>query len=164
MYKRQIYNNTDKDLWSQKIQEIRYFRGGITSEKLPMHQANQLKSIYEKYRSVFSDEPGKVKNYQCKLKFRETVEFNWKAYPITHSRKEAERAEINKMIINDRTSPGEIEEILKQFHGTSTLVHGTRYAVTGRGSCTHRVVCIWHSYSRGAIINSRDCPSDSWIQ
>ena len=26
--------------------------------------------------------------------------------------------EINKMIINDRTSPGEIEEILKRFHGT----------------------------------------------
>ena len=30
--------------------------------------------------------------------------------------------EINKMIINDRTLPGEIEEILKRFHGTSTLV------------------------------------------
>ena len=26
--------------------------------------------------------------------------------------------EINKMIINDRTSPGEIEEILNHFHGT----------------------------------------------
>ena len=26
--------------------------------------------------------------------------------------------EINKMIVNDRTSPGEIEEILKKFHGT----------------------------------------------
>ena len=26
--------------------------------------------------------------------------------------------EINKKIINDRTSPGEIEEILKRFHGT----------------------------------------------
>ena len=27
-------------------------------------------------------------------------------------------SEINKKIINDRTSPGEIEEILKCFHGT----------------------------------------------
>ena len=26
--------------------------------------------------------------------------------------------EINKIIINDRTSPGEIEELLKKFHGT----------------------------------------------
>ena len=32
-----IYDNTDEDLWSQKIQEIRDFRGGITREKLPMH-------------------------------------------------------------------------------------------------------------------------------
>ena len=92
-----IYNNTDEDLWSQKIQEIKDFRCGITREKLPIHQANKLISIYEKYRSVFSDEPGKVKNYQCKLKFRETVEFNRKSYPIAHSRKEAVRAEINKI-------------------------------------------------------------------
>ena len=33
--------------------------------------------------------------------------------------------EINKTIINDRTSPGEIEEILKKFHGTSSSVAGT---------------------------------------
>ena len=35
--------------------------------------------------------------------------------------------EINKMIINDRTSPGEIEEILKKFHGIKyislSLIH-----------------------------------------
>ena len=29
--------------------------------------------------------------------------------------------EINKMIVNDRTSPGEIEEILKKFHGTKFI-------------------------------------------
>ena len=29
--------------------------------------------------------------------------------------------EINKMIINDRTSPGEIDEILKRFHGTKFI-------------------------------------------
>ena len=29
--------------------------------------------------------------------------------------------EINKMIINDRTSLGEIEEILKRFHGTKYI-------------------------------------------
>ena len=29
--------------------------------------------------------------------------------------------EINKMIINDRTSPGEIEEILKKFNGTKFI-------------------------------------------
>ena len=94
----------------------------------------------------------RVKGYQCKLKFREPVEFHKKSYPIAYSLKEAVRTEINrmmaddiieyshspytnpivaipkkngkvrlcldareinKMIINDRTSPGEIEEILK---------------------------------------------------
>ena len=29
--------------------------------------------------------------------------------------------EINKMIVNDRTSPCEIEEILKKFHGTKYI-------------------------------------------
>ena len=33
--------------------------------------------------------------------FRDTVDFNRKSYPIAHSRKEAERAEINKMINRD---------------------------------------------------------------
>ena len=101
MIKPIIYDNSDEDLWSQKIQEIRDFRGGITKERLPIHQANQLIKIYERYRSVFSDEPGKVKNYQCTLQFRETVDFNRKSYPIAHSRKEAVRAEINKMINRD---------------------------------------------------------------
>ena len=29
--------------------------------------------------------------------------------------------ELNKTIVNDRTSPGEIEEILKRFHGTKFI-------------------------------------------
>ena len=155
-----IYDNTEDDLWAQKIQEIRNFRCGNTKEKLSVQQTNNLIRIYEKYRTVFSDEPGKIKNYQCKIQFREPVEFNRKSYPIAHSLKEAVRAEINKMIssdiiessqspftspivaipkkngqvwlcldareinkmiINDRISPGEIEEILKSFHGTKFI-------------------------------------------
>ena len=71
-----VYETTDEDLWSQKIQEIRDFRSGINREKLPNTQANQLIQIYERYRSVFSDEPGKVRNYQCTLQFRDTVELS----------------------------------------------------------------------------------------
>ena len=47
------YDNTDEDLWSQKILEIRDFRSGITREKLPITQANQLIRIYEKYAQYF---------------------------------------------------------------------------------------------------------------
>ena len=119
-----------------------------------------LINIYNKYRHVFSDIPGKIKNYQCVLKFREPVNYNRKPYPIANSREEAVRTkinrllkddiiecsqspytspivairkkngkvrlcldarEINKTLINDRTSPGEIEEILKKFHGTQFI-------------------------------------------
>ena len=48
--------------------------------------------------------------------------------------------EINKMIINDRTSPGEIEEILKRFHGT-------KYISTWDTVCGYWQVEL-HSHSR----------------
>ena len=96
-----IDDTSNEDLWSQKIQEIRDFWSGITGEKLTINQANKLINIYNKYKSVFSDEPGKVKNFQCTLQFRDTVDFNRKSYPIAQSRKQAVRAEIEKMINRD---------------------------------------------------------------
>ena len=141
----------DEQLWHDKINEIRNFKCGITDV-----QREQLIEVYNRYRHVFSDTPGKVRGYQCKIEFREPVNFNKKSYPVAYSLKEAVRAEIdrlidediiepsyspytspilaipkksgkvricldareiNKVIVNDRTSPGEIEEILKKFHG-----------------------------------------------
>ena len=84
-----IYNHGGEDLWSVKIQEIRDFQCGSNNDKIPVHLADRLIRIYEKYKAVFSDEPGKVKNYQCKLEFKENVEFNRRSYPIAHSLKEA---------------------------------------------------------------------------
>ena len=46
-----VDDNSNEDLWSQKIQEIRDFRSGITGEKLQLYQANKLIEIYEKYKS-----------------------------------------------------------------------------------------------------------------
>ena len=66
-----------------------------------MNQVENLIRIYEKYRHVFSEVPGKIKNYQCKIQFKEPVEFHKKSYPIAYSLKEAVRAEINRMINND---------------------------------------------------------------
>ena len=51
LYNQIVYNNKEDDLWEQKIQEIRNFRGGNTKEKLLIHQANNLIRIYEKYRT-----------------------------------------------------------------------------------------------------------------
>ena len=89
LHKPIVYNNGGEDLWSVKIQEIRDFQCGTNNEKIPVHLADRLINVYEKYKSVFSDEPGKVKNYQCKLEFKENVEFNRRSYPIAHSLKEA---------------------------------------------------------------------------
>ena len=67
--------------------------------------------------------------------------------------------EINKMIINDRTSPGEIEEILKKFHGTNISVHGIQYAATGRLSYIQTAENIWPLYLMVGTINSSVCLS-----
>ena len=80
-----VHQNTEDDLWPKKIKEIRDFQCHNTTEQLEENQLNQLVNIYEKYRAVFSDEPGKIRNYQCSIRFREPVEFNRKSYPIAQS-------------------------------------------------------------------------------
>lgn len=153
-----IYN--DEETWEEKIREIRDFVRNRELDNLQPEDAEKLIAIYDRYRHVFSDAPGKVKDYQCQIRFREPANFQRKSYPIAHSLKEAVREEIlrmladdiieysqspftnpivaipkkngqirlcldareiNKIIINDRTSPGEIDEIMKRFHGTKYM-------------------------------------------
>ena len=68
---------------------------------MTVKQVEDLIIIYNKYKHVFSEKPGKVKNYQCRIQFKELAEFHRKSYPIPYSLKEAVRAEINKMLLND---------------------------------------------------------------
>ena len=95
-----IYNMTNEDLWNSKLQEIREFRHQGTNN-LTAKQVEDLIMIYKKYKHVFSEKPGKVKNYQCRIQFKEPAEYHRKSYPIPYSLKEAVRAEINKMLLND---------------------------------------------------------------
>ena len=166
-----IYPNKEDVMWMEKLDEIKKFQSNRVDRKLTDKQISKLIKIYNNYRHIFSDTPGKVKNFQCEIKFKENVEFKRKSYPIAFSLKEAVRLEIqrlieddiielsnspftnpivavpkkngtvricldarelNKTIINDRTLPGEIDEILKKFHGTSILVYGTPYVDIGR--------------------------------
>ena len=66
-----------------------------------MEQKKKLKEIYKTYRNVFSNSPGKAKNFICRLKFHDSVNFNKKSYPIAQSLKEAVRKEIARMIQED---------------------------------------------------------------
>ena len=138
----------------------RQFQRSRPDQHISEEQAENLIEIYKKYKHVFSNTPGKVKGYQCRINFWEPVDFHRKSYPIAYSLKNEVRAEINrmmeediieysqsphtspiaaipkksgkvricvdareinKMIINDQTSPGEIEEILKKFYGTKYI-------------------------------------------
>ena len=147
---------SETDLWKEKLQEILSFQVKGSREAVSVEQRQDLVNIYNKYIRVFSNLPGKARNFVCELRFHNSVNLNRKSYPIAQSLKEDVRQkiqrmieediierssspytspivaipkkdgqvrlcldtrEINKMIVNDRTSPGEINEVMKKFHG-----------------------------------------------
>ena len=57
-------------LWNKKIKEIRQFKSTTRDHSPNPDQIEMLVKIYNRYRHVFSDIPGKVKNYQGVLKFK----------------------------------------------------------------------------------------------
>ena len=81
----------DEQMWKQKLQEIRDFQTNHSGMKISDLQVDQMTKIYEKYRHVFSNKPGKARNFCCKLKFKEPVNFNRKSYPIAHYEKRCKR-------------------------------------------------------------------------
>ena len=64
-------------------------------------QAEQLITVYNNYKHIFSNAPGKARDYQCTIKFKIPVEFNKKSYPIAYSLKNEVREELNRMIEDD---------------------------------------------------------------
>ena len=95
------YTSNNDNLWEAKIGEIQQFQSTNRTKSPSPGQLGRLITIYNKYRHVFSDLPGKVKNYQCILNFKEPVNFNRKSYPIAYSLKEAVRTEINQLMEDD---------------------------------------------------------------
>ena len=66
----------EADLWEKKIKEILSFQTKNVRDKISKEQRQELVRIYNRYRSVFSDSPGKAKNFVCELKFLNPVHFN----------------------------------------------------------------------------------------
>ena len=91
----------DEELWSSKLEEIRNFQREEQDPQISVQQAEELISIYNRYKHIFSDAPGKVKDYQCRIRFKEPVDFKKKSYPIAYSQRNAVRAEINQMMEDD---------------------------------------------------------------
>ena len=77
----------ESTLWKEKLQEILSFQVRGSTEAVSVEQKEKLIGIYNKYRKVFSDSPGKAKNFICELRFHDTVKFNKRSYPIAQSSK-----------------------------------------------------------------------------
>ena len=78
-----------------------------STEAVSVEQRQDLVNIYNQYRNVFSNSPGKAKNFVCKLRFHDSVDFNRTLYPIVQSLKEAQEIQrmINEDIIERSISP-----------------------------------------------------------
>ena len=59
------YEDDDPELWQSKLEEVREFQREKTCRQVSKVQAENLIQIYNKYKHVFSNAPGKVKGYQC---------------------------------------------------------------------------------------------------
>ena len=82
---KEIRSNPEDVLWVEKINEIRAFQTNNINHVLTYEQRENLIQVYNRYRHVFSDTPGKIKNFQCELKFKDQTEFKRKSYPIAFS-------------------------------------------------------------------------------
>ena len=95
------YEDDNPELCQDKLEEIREFQRTRTSNQISEAQAEQLIGIYNKYQHIFSNAPGKVKDYQCTISFKTPVDFHRKSYPIAYSLKKEVREELNRMMEND---------------------------------------------------------------
>ena len=86
-------------MWLEKLEEIRDFQKMKARGLISETQVEQLITVYNNYRHIFSNAPGKIKNYQCTIKFKTPVDFNKKSYPIAYSLKNEVREELNRICL-----------------------------------------------------------------
>ena len=98
-----LYQEDNPELWLEKLEEIREFQRTKARGQISEAQAERLITVYNNYRHIFWNALGKVKNYQCTIKFKTPVEFNKKSYPIAYSLKNEVREELNRMVEDDIT-------------------------------------------------------------
>ncbi|CAH1723231.1 unnamed protein product [Aphis gossypii] len=84
-----------KTIQTQVSKEPIYPRGISTHSH---SEQNYLDRILKKFSNVFRDEPGKIKNYECKIKLKNNTPICVKPYPIPVSKQEAVNKEVEKML------------------------------------------------------------------
>ena len=65
-----LYQEDNPELWLEKLEEIREFQRTKARGQITEAQAERLITVNNNYRHIFSNAPGKVKNYQCTIKFK----------------------------------------------------------------------------------------------
>lgn len=103
----------NQQLWKKKMNDIDEFHS--TAQLINESQKQQLKEIYLAHQTVFSVQPGKIKNYRCRLPIKGPVVITRKSYPIPYKFREQVQQEINRMLAEDI-----IEESMSEY--TSPLV------------------------------------------
>lgn len=73
---------TEEGIWQQKLEEIYIFNNNNSGQAVTPEEKDKLVGVYNKYREVFLDRPGKARDFVCKLKFKNPVKFNRKSYSI----------------------------------------------------------------------------------
>ncbi|XP_039287424.1 large proline-rich protein BAG6 [Nilaparvata lugens] len=88
------------DVWKEQIDNVKEIGG---------KDAGRLIEVLEENKAVFSDQPGKVANFECKLQVREGVQFCRRSYSVPQSVKAAVAREVKSMLENDIIELGESE-------------------------------------------------------
>ncbi|KAF0721413.1 Retrotransposable element Tf2 protein type 2 [Aphis craccivora] len=67
-------------------------------KNLPGHLQHRLDKLIHDFPEVFSKKPGKIKNYWCTIRIKDSRPINQRPYPIPIAKKEAVKKEIKRMM------------------------------------------------------------------
>jgi len=65
---------------------------------LPGHLQHKIDKLIQDFPEVFSEKPGKIKNYWCTIRIKDNKPINQRPYPIPIAKKEAVKREIKRMM------------------------------------------------------------------
>lgn len=107
IYTTPFVNVTPSD---EQIQKIQVFNNDEeTEQNIDNEQSRKFAELLHKYRHIFSNNPGKVRKYQCQIKVTEGDPIYQRPYPIPVSKMAKMDQEIQRMldldIIEKSTSP-----------------------------------------------------------
>lgn len=100
--------------WNEKLQDVRRLVEENISDK---NNVENLVGIFEEYRDIFTQSPGKIRNLQYRIKVKENLNLKSKSYPIPHSKEKLVQEKLQEML-----DEGIIEESRSPFSNPLIIV------------------------------------------